>query len=131
MEKILFYIIYWVITSLIVFIVKKLFDRTYERKKSTSIKFLKSLSEVVIITIATFFFLAQFDATKDISKTILKSSSLIIPKVAFSIIYSTSRSVRASCLTRTEAAGSFAHNAVTPRFKSYSLIFHVRFFLKE
>ena len=84
MEKILFYIIYWGITSLIVFIVKKLFDGTYERKKSTSIKFLKSLSEVVIITIATFFFLAQFDATKDISKTILQSSSLIIALVTFS-----------------------------------------------
>ncbi len=84
LRKVVFSAVYWAVALFILFTVKKIFDRAYKRRESTSIKFLRSLSEVVIITMAVFFFLAQFEATKEISKTILQSSSLIIALVTFS-----------------------------------------------
>lgn len=65
-------------------IIKYTFKFIYRNKKSISIRFFKSLLLVIGLTVIVYSYLCQFDATREISKTLLQSGSLIIALATFS-----------------------------------------------
>lgn len=77
------YFVYWAVVAIIVFIVRKFTHRAKEKRKSTATQFLGNLFEIIIIAVALFYFLSQFETTKNINGSILKSSSLIIAIITF------------------------------------------------
>ena len=82
-SRIIFIVVYWVFFFL-VFVVKNIMVKAIRKKRNnTTINFLNSMLSVVILTIALYGFLSQFEATKNMSTTILQSSSLIIALMTF------------------------------------------------
>ena len=77
-------VVYILVVILIVIFIRNIIKRIFSKKQNTTIQFLGSMLEIVIIAVSIFILLSQFDATKDISKTILQSSSLIIALLTFS-----------------------------------------------
>lgn len=67
-----------------IFIVRIGFKELFKAKSTVGLKFAKSLTLIVGVTIITYSYLNQFEATKDISKTLLQSGSLIIALATFS-----------------------------------------------
>ena len=65
-------------------IIKYTFKFIYRNKNSISIRFFKSLLLVIGLTVIVYSYLCQFDATREISKTLLQSGSLIIALATFS-----------------------------------------------
>lgn len=67
-----------------IFVVRLVFKLVYKAKSSVGVKFGRSLILIVGITVIIYTYLNQFDASKDISKTLLQSGSLIIALATFS-----------------------------------------------
>ena len=81
----IFRIIISVIICITVYIaVRLLFDKFILRKRNDlTLKFLRSILQVVIIAISLFIFLSQFSNTKDLATNLLKGSTLIIAILTF------------------------------------------------
>lgn len=84
MKSFIFIIVYIVITFIITLIIRKIFKRINKLNPSTTVYFLGSFLQILVIILATFILLSLFEKTKDISKAILQSSSLIIAILTFS-----------------------------------------------
>lgn len=65
-------------------IIKYSFKLIYRNKKTISIRFFRSLLLVIGLTVIVYSYLCQFNATREISKTLLQSGSLIIALATFS-----------------------------------------------
>lgn len=65
-------------------IIKYSFKLIYRNKKTISIRFFRSLLLVIGLTVIVYSYLCQFGATREISKTLLQSGSLIIALATFS-----------------------------------------------
>ena len=64
--------------------VKILFDKLILKKRNDiTLKFLRSILQVVVIALSLFFFLSQFSNTKDLATNLLKGSTLIIAILTF------------------------------------------------
>ena len=59
------------------------FGRAIKNTKNLNIKFFKSVIEVIILLIGIYNCLSCFDTTKEISKTLLQSSALILAIATF------------------------------------------------
>jgi small-conductance mechanosensitive channel len=66
-----------------VFIINKIFAGILKKNNNIHLKFLKSLSNSILIVVVIYVYLSQFDATKSISKTIMQSGTLLIALVTF------------------------------------------------
>lgn len=75
--------IYILISSLVLTIFNKLFDSIIKRNENIHLRFLKSLLNVIFILILGYALLSQFESTKDFSKTIMQSGTLLIALVTF------------------------------------------------
>lgn len=64
-------------------ITKGFYRKTLERANNIHFRFIQSILKVVIITITIYSCLSVFDITKDISKTVLQSGTLIIAIATF------------------------------------------------
>ena len=84
MKSFIFVVVYLVVVFLIVVFIRKVCKHITKINSNTAVYFLSNLLQVVVVTLAIFVLLSQFDKTKDISKTILQSSSLIIALLTFS-----------------------------------------------
>lgn len=84
MKKYIFIGIFLVVSLLVLWVVRKIFAKIYNKKRTTTVKFFKSLTTIVLLVIITYTVLSQFEATKDVSKTLLQSGSLIIALATFS-----------------------------------------------
>ena len=84
MKILVFVSVYILVVSLIVVVIRKIIRNISHTRQNTTIQFLGSLLQILIITIAIFILLSQFEQTRDVSKTILQSSSLIIALLTFS-----------------------------------------------
>ena len=73
-----------VLATIYYIIIKYAFKFIYRNKKSISIRFFKSLLLVIGLTVIVYSYLCQFDATREISKTLLQSGSLNIALATFS-----------------------------------------------
>lgn len=67
-----------------VFIVRKLFSLIFKVKKNVGTKFLRSIVMIFGIAIIIFSYLFQFENLKDVNKTLLQCSSLILAVATFS-----------------------------------------------
>ena len=65
-------------------VVRSIFHYIYKTKSSVTVKFVRSLLLVVGITIIVYFYLSLFDFTKDVSKVLMQSGSLVIALATFS-----------------------------------------------
>lgn len=83
MNKFLLVLCYVCGTGIIMYIVNLIFKKLRRKSQSVSLKFLNSLIQVIIVTVSVFFLLGQFEATKEVSKQLLQSSSLIIAILTF------------------------------------------------
>lgn len=74
------------ISSLVIYVlvVRLIFKILSKAKSTVGVKFAKSLTLIVGVTIITYMYLNQFEATKDVSTTLLQSGSLIIALATFS-----------------------------------------------
>lgn len=68
---------------LILFVVSTIFDRVLKWNNNINLKFIKSFIDVVLVVIFTYAYLSQFEVTKDISKTLLQSGTLLIALATF------------------------------------------------
>lgn len=68
---------------LLLIVVNFLFSRLLKRSNNIHLKFLKSLINVLVVIIFTYTYLSQFDLTKDISKTLMRSGTLVIAIATF------------------------------------------------
>lgn len=59
------------------------FNRMYKRNNGIHLKFFRSLLDVVIIVVLIYYALSLFSVTKDISKTLIQSGTLIIAIITF------------------------------------------------
>lgn len=64
-------------------IINLLFNKLLRKSNNINLKFLKSFIDVVLITIFIYSYLSQFDITKDISKTLMQSGTLLIAIATF------------------------------------------------
>lgn len=64
-------------------ITKSFYKKTLEKANNIHFRFIQSILKVVIITITIYSCLSVFDITKDISKTVLQSGTLIIAIATF------------------------------------------------
>lgn len=71
------------IVFLITFFVLKLINKFFKKADSIHLKFFQSILQVVVIIIGIYTCLSIFDVTKDISKTLLQSGTLIIAIATF------------------------------------------------
>lgn len=83
MEKIVFSVIFWTATIVILIGGRIGFKYIYKKKTTTSVKFLSSIFSIAILMIAFFIFLSQFEQTKSLSTSLLQSSSLILAIMTF------------------------------------------------
>lgn len=72
---------YILVGLVILVVVNKVFDKVSNR--SIHLKFLKSFIDVVIVSLVGHAYLSKFEATRDISKTILQSGTLLIAIATF------------------------------------------------
>lgn len=77
------YIIFWLVVILIVLGMEIPMRLWFKKRKTTSIRFIKTFLQFVVFVIATFVFLSKFDDTKAISQTILKGGTIAIAIVTF------------------------------------------------
>lgn len=71
------------ITTISVTIVQKIFNKILKAKSSTSVAFLKNCIIVALLAICVFTCMSQIEGTKEISKTLLQGSSIIIAIITF------------------------------------------------
>ena len=67
----------------ILFLVSITFSKILKRSNNIHLKFLRSFSSGLIVIIFIYIYLSQFDVTKDISKTLMQSGTLLIALVTF------------------------------------------------
>ena len=77
------YIIFWLVVILIVLGMEIPMRLWFKKRKTTSIRFIKTFLQFVVLVIATFVFLNKFDDTKAISQTILKGGTIAIAIITF------------------------------------------------
>ena len=75
--------IFSVICILLLAIVDKVFRKILKINNKLHLKFIRSVLNVLIVVICVYSCLSQFEVTKDISKTLLQSGSLIIAIATF------------------------------------------------
>lgn len=68
---------------LLLFIVNTIFNRVLKWNNNINLKFIKSFIDVVLVVIFCYVYFSQFEVTKDISKTLLQSGTLLIALVTF------------------------------------------------
>ena len=61
----------------------RLFKHIYKRKNAIYIKFINSVATVVVIIVCVYYCLSLFDVTKDMSRLLLQSSTLLIALITF------------------------------------------------
>lgn len=71
------------ICLLVMFIINRLFNKLYEKKPGIHLKFFKSLTNVIMIIVATYYAMSFLDITKDITKVLLQSGTLIVAVTTF------------------------------------------------
>lgn len=76
-------LVFIIICSCIMFLINMTFNKILKRSNNIHLKFLKSFSNVVAAIIFIYIYLSQFDITKDISKTLMQSGTLLIALVTF------------------------------------------------
>ncbi len=72
-----------IVTFILLKFVKKLFKVAISKNNNIHLRFLQSIVQVILITIGIYTCLSVFDITKDISKTLLQSGTLIIAIATF------------------------------------------------
>ena len=72
-----------VIMTILLVLVNRVFRQVYKYKSSLPLRFFNSVLDVLICIICIYSALVQFDVTKDISKTLLQSSTLVIAILTF------------------------------------------------
>ena len=77
-------LIFLVFILVYVFMIRKLFSLIYKFKKDVGIKFLRSVLMIFGIAIIIFAYLFQFEDLKDVNRTLLQCSSLILAVATFS-----------------------------------------------
>ena len=83
MEVDLRIIVFILICIILLGIIKISFSLIFKRNNKLHIKFIRSILNVVIIAICVYSCLSQFEVTKEISNTLLKSSALLIAIATF------------------------------------------------
>ncbi len=73
----------FIVTGFILMRLVNLFFRFYSKKNSVHVRYLKSMVNVLIVAVLLYTLLQQFDITKDVSKTLLQSGSLILAIATF------------------------------------------------
>lgn len=76
-------LIYICISLVCLCAVHTLFKRAIKQSNNINLKFIQSFTDVVLIVIFTYVYLSQFELTKDISKTILQSGTLLVAIATF------------------------------------------------
>lgn len=72
-----------IVTALLISAVNVLFGKIIKTAKNTSVVFLKNCMVIFITAIGVFVALSQLDVTRDISKTLLQGSSILIAVLTF------------------------------------------------
>lgn len=80
MVKIIFSVI---LCFILIEVINKIFKIIQKKKNNLHFKYLNSLLNVIVITIILYTLAQQFEVSKDISKTLLQSGSLILAIVTF------------------------------------------------
>lgn len=83
MNKFILTVCYILIGSLSLLIFNKLYSKLLSKNNNIHLKFFKSLLNVILVFIIIYTYLGQFEATKDISKTLMQSGTLLIALVTF------------------------------------------------
>lgn len=81
--KILTVCVFIGICFLLLFIVNVVFNKVLKWNNNIHLKFLKSFVDVVVVTTFSYTFLSQFEITKDISKTLMQSGTLLVAIATF------------------------------------------------
>jgi len=76
-------VILLLIMFILVMIVNHVFRQVYKHKSSLPLRFLNSILNVLICVVCIYSALSQFDITRDVSRTLLQSSTLIIAILTF------------------------------------------------
>ena len=64
-------------------IVNLVFKAMSKKHNSVHLRFIKSIANVIVMIVVLYSLAQQFDVTKDISKTLLQSSSLLVAIATF------------------------------------------------
>ena len=83
LDRLILIIIYIVVSSLVITVINKILEKFIKKSENIHLRFFKSLVSVVIVLVSGYILLSQFEATKDISKTIMQSGTLLIALVTF------------------------------------------------
>lgn len=83
LDKSIIVLIILIIVFILNKIVKKLFSAAIKKANNIHLRFLQSIVQVILITVGIYTCLSVFDVTKDISKTLLQSGTLIIAIATF------------------------------------------------
>ena len=83
MDKVINTIIFCGVVMLLLFVVNFVFNKILKWSNNIHLKFLKSFVDVIVVLIFSYAYLSQFEVTKDISKTLMQSGTLIIALVSF------------------------------------------------
>lgn len=83
MNKLLYTALFVLLVVVTLVVVNFVFDKILKRSNNIHLKFLKSLSTGIVVVILAYVYLAQFDITKDISKTLMQSGTLLVALVTF------------------------------------------------
>lgn len=75
--------VFSVICCVLLAVIQKTFNKILKLNNRLHLKFLRSTLSVVVIIICVYSCLSQFEVTKDVSKTLLQSGSLIIAIATF------------------------------------------------
>ena len=82
-DSIITTVVFIVVCIFILFVVNTIFNRVLKWSNNINLKFIKSFIDVVLVVIFTYSYLSQFEVTKDISKTLLQSGTLLIALATF------------------------------------------------
>lgn len=82
-NKILTIVVLIGICIALLFIINFIFNKVLKWSNNIHLKFLKSFIDVVVVTVFTCTYLSHFEFTKDISKTLMQSGTLLIAVASF------------------------------------------------
>lgn len=83
MSKLLTVLAFIGVCILFLFLVNFIFNKILKWNNNIHLKFLKSFIDVVVVIVFSYAYLSQFEVTKDISKTLMQSGTLLIALVTF------------------------------------------------
>ena len=83
MSKLLTVLVFIGVCILFLFLVNFIFNKILKWSNNIHLNFLKSFIDVIVVIIFCYAYLSQFEVTKDISKTLMQSGTLLIALVTF------------------------------------------------